>query len=338
MIELKIGYKGDFQRFKYMACRDEDSQKIDNVKLTSDIDFEGDTVEPIQEFYGWIDGNGYCIKNLEIRDEINSEKAAFIINNNGVIKNLTIENASVKAEEEASPLVVNNKGKISNCECRDVEVTSGGEAGGFVFDNKKEGEIQNVYSNSEVESPQGPSGGIANENKGLIKKSKFEGSIESSGENIGGIVGFNFDIIESCSSKNGTIIGSSTIGGISGYNNGEIKMCDSDLHKDGNRIIGGIAGSNHGEIIYSYTTGSIEDNLIYRLSEFPIVGLLIGKKRATKTGELVGYNFGIIKNCYWINGKDESVGYNIVEDGTIIECEEKDDKTEVSAEIAARKL
>ncbi len=82
---------------------------LSNVKyiLQSDIDFESVDFEPIGEFSGTFDGNGYIIKNLDIKSD-GYELGLFSSTKNATIKNLAIENLSI-VKKNVLPDVANAK-------------------------------------------------------------------------------------------------------------------------------------------------------------------------------------------------------------------------------------
>ena len=66
------------------------------VQLTADIDLKSEPWTPIAQFNGTFDGNGKTISNLVVNGEGKSNQGFFARTDNGEIKNLTINNATVK--------------------------------------------------------------------------------------------------------------------------------------------------------------------------------------------------------------------------------------------------
>ncbi|MCL2510231.1 MAG: hypothetical protein FWF07_04035, partial [Methanomassiliicoccaceae archaeon] len=165
-------------------------------------------------FLGNFDGCGHSIVGLTIYDPDNTYMALFGINE-GTIKNLGIENASITGDYEIGGITAANGGTIENC---------------YVT-----GDLTAQFS----------VGGISAWNSGTIKNCYFNGSL-SGNSYVGGIVGNSDAFIEDCYSV-GTIIEPlvpSFIGGVAGNSSGgSISGCfflkDGTINSDLNGI-GGI--------------------------------------------------------------------------------------------------
>lgn len=64
-----------------------------NYHLTTNINLRGEVWEPIEEFYGILNGDGYKIYNFSLKKD--DANLAFIITNKGTIKNLSISNVEL---------------------------------------------------------------------------------------------------------------------------------------------------------------------------------------------------------------------------------------------------
>ncbi len=85
--------------------------------LTNDINLEGEAWTPIPAFSGTLEGNGYAIKNFSLQTSSAADGYAFIVENRGQIKNLTLKDFSVGYYnvKYAGILVAKNYGDIQSC-------------------------------------------------------------------------------------------------------------------------------------------------------------------------------------------------------------------------------
>ena len=89
-----------------------------NYHLTADIDLKGGDWAPVENFSGIFDGNGYKIHNFNLRQS--GVDLAFIINNQGTIKNVVFSNVDVSSTLDGNMDVAigvacaYNTGKIVN--------------------------------------------------------------------------------------------------------------------------------------------------------------------------------------------------------------------------------
>ncbi|MBO5933535.1 MAG: bacterial Ig-like domain-containing protein [Bacteroidaceae bacterium] len=178
-----------------------------------------------EAFCGSFDGNGYSISNLLIYISSTSGDAyagLFAINN-GVVKNLGIENGNISVYPDSN--------QYAYC---------GSIAG------KNLGTISDCYSTGSVWSRR-YAGGITGYNSGTITDCYNNGAITASKDfdlSAGGIVGYNYDgIISNC------------------YNNGQISSCTnvvSTFMTTYYAFAGGIVGYGYdGTVEKCYNTGSI---------------------------------------------------------------------------------
>lgn len=91
---------------------------IGNYHLTQDIDLKGGDWEPIENFTGILDGNGYKIHNFSLRQK--NKDLSFIIKNEGIIKNIAFSNVDISstidgtADYAVGTVCAYNAGRVFN--------------------------------------------------------------------------------------------------------------------------------------------------------------------------------------------------------------------------------
>ena len=216
-------------------------------KLTDDVDLTGVEWTPIgytqsgavasgKPFRGTFDGNNKTISNLSVSTEEENLFAGFISYNEGTVKNLKIENATIQGKNSVGVVAGFNGGTIENCHVSGtvkVSTTGDDQVGGLVGYNSGQNTkgtpiIKGCSVSGDVElssETANQMGGLVGQdyNKGIIEGSYFSGKVTStknaSGTSVGGVVGYTtggsitacYSICElSCSNS------SSFIGGIAG--------------------------------------------------------------------------------------------------------------------------
>lgn len=123
---------------------------LSNVKyvLQSDIIFENDDFEPLGEFRGRFDGNGYKIKGLKFKDS-GYEIGLFSSTKNATIKNLALEDLSI-VRKNVVPDVANSNvavyvggvaGKMENTIIENCYVT---------FKNTSSSNVMTIYDEEDI--------------------------------------------------------------------------------------------------------------------------------------------------------------------------------------------
>lgn len=203
-----------------MLVWDGNNFKDITIELTEDLDLSaysnwvsigGEVGYSIKAFAGTFEGANHCIYNLKINDPSSLSQGLFG-RNNGIIRNLKMQNSQVFSNTAVGLLAGINDGTIQNCEIN-------GKATG------------NEYI-----------GGIAGRNHGSI--SDCISGVEIKGiTSVGGIAGFISGNITDCKAK-GVVNGNYHTGGIVGYAyEGEIKDCNNYAIINGDTSVGGILGS-----------------------------------------------------------------------------------------------
>ena len=206
---VKLGESLDFKSKKSYA--NPDRTDYDNYgysgKLRDTLSNTG--FNGIGTFSGTFDGNGYTIKNLIIKKEITEYGYFGFVNiNQGIIKNLNIENCNIEARGTSNygffgGICGNNSGKIYNC--------------------KVTGAIKSDYSNSIL-------GGIAGYSENEIKNCINYAKISGKATQCGGIVGQHTGgIISQCGNYGDiSLMYTNYIGGVIGLSlmkNNERNQC-----------------------------------------------------------------------------------------------------------------
>lgn len=270
-----------------------------NFILTADIDISGQVFS--QAVIGWgtngfsgfqgtaftgvFDGQGYCIRNLQIsgRDYLG---LFGMIGIEAKISNLGLDAVNVSGSGDyIGGLVGYNYGTISNCYSNGVNTVTGRSScnvGGLVGHNA--GTVSNCYSNS-VSTATGSTasgvGGLVGYNSGGISSCSSDGDSTATGSmsfDVGGLTGQNSGTIYNCYST-GTAAANNSIGGFAGSNFGNISNCYSTGAASGDDYVGGLVGFNNASLSNCYSTGVVSGTLSF--------------------GGLICSNFGSVSNCFW---------------------------------------
>jgi hypothetical protein len=159
--------------------------------------------QPINNFRGTLEGNGFNILNLYY-NKLNC--GGFPSTNRGFDYGV----------------FVNLYGDIRNLGFINTDITICGRLGGVVHTNHGSGLIENVFVNGKLNITSNDVGGIVNLNYGVINNSYSGLDIFANGGNIGGIVGRNFGVVSN-SYSSGYIPLVGTYGGVVGlFSGGQI--------------------------------------------------------------------------------------------------------------------
>jgi hypothetical protein len=312
--------------------------KVVNVIVMNDIDCGNAEFKPIGQseskaFEGVFDGNGKTISKMKILH--NAEYSGFgnddsyagffgVIGQQGVVKNITIDNSTVTAESQYAGAVVGlNYGVVENAKTTaSVKVNSSkdpdelGGAGGIAGRNGGYGTMTGCENHATVSGAH-MAGGIAGANTGAISNSINYGAV--SGKTAGGIVGnTHYRTIESnvthvpgriavCQNL-GSVTGTTYAGGIVGYNkDGSINNCrnDGSVAAPGTYWVSGIAGGVVGYSYFDndsrYTSGNYTAQVLNSFSTTnsvtgDVVGGVIGKVENKNTKH---NDYSKVENCYY---------------------------------------
>ena len=285
-----------------------------NDKMISDLYINRSDVE----YVGLFGANEGKIENLGV-EVINitgyNGVAGLVAYNAGDILNCNVS-GTIEGNDYVGGLVgYHLAGTIDNCYVKG-DIYGNSYLGGLIGLNEYNGqEVLNSYIEANVTGENDYIGGIIGYNGGSDLTSNYA-NIEISGlKYVGGLVGYNEGgIIDSCYT-NGSINGNNTVGGLVGFNESTEKILNSYVEGrvEGEKdFVGGLIGNNEGGIIEKcYVTGDI-------FGESLIGGLIgsnstsseilksyaqtdvTGKNDANYIGGLVGYNGGLVRDCYAI--------------------------------------
>lgn len=248
-----------------------------NIEITEESITGGATgayYSPISDFYGTLEGNGFCIKT---NDGLMNDSGTYtgtmniITKNFGTIKNLRVD------------------GKLVNWSDSGTGTPFGGICG------ENQGLIYNCYSTrSYVPTGNSIYGGICGYNTGVITRCIYEGDIglDSTSQGIfGGIVARNNGEVSGCRCQ-GALVSGNNAGGIAGYTlaNSIIRNCSSITSICGT-YAGGIVGYSYkGDVANCYAASS--------LGEY--ADTIPSSYNATYGGGICGYNnYGTYSNNYY---------------------------------------
>ena len=273
-----------------------------NVALKADLDLENKSWTPIGNasyaFQGIFDGENHTISNLYINTPNNSNVGLFGHTTDGEVKNLTVNNATVKGYLEVGTVA----GTPYTSKYNNITVTGNVKVDGFSYVGGMLG--KNLYVSADNLT--------VNVNKGsYVSANSIEYGVEYR-TYVGGVVGFmgegghkvsnvtsNIDVI-------GTTCDAGGITGIAHYGNkfeNCVATCNVSLTNAAEALyseIGGIAGvwhNNDGSTVtftncsFTGTLSSVRGDKTYDVSGNTITG---SKYSATGTGEL--YIDGVKQN------------------------------------------
>ena len=330
-----------YEKLKQFANRVNSGETDLNAELTADI--EADEYKewiPIgceadHKYVGVFDGRGYKISYLN-NDNVSPKQTCAglfgYIGTEGVVRNITMENADITGSAYAGALAGYNEGNLTGIQIKNI-------GNGYVV-------VKSVNGNEEKYV-----GGIAGYNKGTItvscsigENTKIYSVSNDSNVNktfyVGGLVGYNEGKVENCYSDgsgeiNAEAYSDAYVGALVGYNEAgaAVLNCENRGSTDITAILkaqgktaaaGGIAGYNNGNIEKTFCSGSGDIQAIYfirpRNSNY-YAGALAGwngpdavisyccncgnaavkangGSQPTCAGGMVGYNQGTIEKSY----------------------------------------
>lgn len=228
-------------------------------------------------FAGALDGNGHTLSNLTIdRPETSGVGLFGTLAKSGVVRNLTLENASVTGKGGTGALVGANFGYIADCQAS-VKVVGRLATGGLVGGHA--GQVVNCHVRGEV-TGQAAIGGLAGDMNGIVRDSSADVRV-TAGKGVGGLVGLSTTGRILNSRATGVVAGADNAGGLVGVNTDalvENSFATTDVQGTGTNV-GGLVGFNsQSRVRNSFATGAVT-----------------GK---AAVGGLIGRNNGAVRNVY----------------------------------------
>ena len=255
------------------------------VKVINNINLNSEAWTPIATFNGVFDGNGKTISNLVVNGEGKSNQGFFGQTNNGEIKNLTINNATVKGRLNVGVVA----GTPYTSKYTNIKVTGDVVVEGMAYVGGVGG--KNAYANwTDV---------TVDVNAGSYVKAtstEYDPSSEYADENgnvayrtyVGGVVGFNgegghtFKNISSNIKVIGDVMDIGGIFGIAHYGNKfeNVTFSGSVEAAEGAKEVGGIAGvwNNTAGYTVTFTNCAVADGAT----------VMIGTEDVTEKCAIVG--------------------------------------------------
>ena len=278
------------------------------ILLTQPIDMQGESLTPVENFAATLDAQNNVISNFTI-DSSDDGKTGLMLTNTGVIRNLKVENVTLKKENVAllGVLAATNSGKIEGCEISNATIV-----------------IESCISNG------ADIGFVAGESTGanaMISNVSLNGvssiDVKSGKVNFGGIVGQNGNwnassVIGASVGKDVTLtynsgVNNSQFAGIVGWNcGGTVKGCSSAATINPNQAshFGGVVASNIGSasVFASYCCGNIADIAsgsnaggVVAANDGKLIGCYSSVANTGDFGGLCGKANGTITDCYFYN-------------------------------------
>ena len=183
------------------------------------------------KYNGTFDGDGHKITGLSTPAGYNSDDVGLFgqIGAEGVVKNLGLEDVSIKGLGNVGAVAGMNWGKIENC-FSTGSVTGYDCVGGITGWNKSGARVLNCYNTGDISATENYVGGVVGDNDGTVSYCYNLGDVSGLIE-VGGVAGGNDGAISCCYSA-GNVLCDSLTGGVLGslQGSGTVVNCyfDSD--------------------------------------------------------------------------------------------------------------
>ena len=269
--------------------------------LTGDIDLSGTTMEPIgtvrnkavaqgKAFQGTFDGDQHVIFNLALTTADEDLAQGLFGYNRGTIKNLILENASVKGTTSQGTLVGDNRGTVENCHVRgSITVEGCSNIGGLVgynYGDKTPATVTNCSVTGALitgtKATVGIGGVIGYNTTGRVTACRFHGKLSVSpvssatSYSMGGIVGNNSGLL----SNDESLVTAC-------YANCEVEQVSNSIYS----YMGGVAGTN-AECNYG------------RINKLTACYAVVAASSTCTVGGVCGQTGEDITACFWQKSGD----------------------------------
>ena len=264
---------------RYELVRDLDAAAIANWVPIGNCGTENNCMVARDKygFAGGLDGNGHTLRNLTINRPDTGGVGLFgTLAKTGVVRNLTLENATVTGLHGTGALVGANFGYVADCHAS-VKVVGRLATAGLVGGNA--GQVVNCHVRGEV-SAQAAVGGLAGDMNGVVRDSSADMRV-TAGKGVGGLVGLNTTGKVLNSYATGVVNGADNVGGLVGVNTDalvENSFATTEVRGSGINVGGLIGFNSQSRVRSSFATGTVT-----------------GKEAV---GGLIGRNNGSVRNVY----------------------------------------
>lgn len=247
----KIRTKGDWRLFAASVSAGNSYKEV-TVQLMNDIDFEGEIVETVGDFFhpfqGTFRGDNKTMKGFVVNRKADHTGLFGSIGVDGTVKDLLIKDASVQTSNSyVSLLAGSNYGYIINCHTSDNTIVGSNYAASIVGYNDgnvvgcgmTNDEIYTIKSSSAI------AGGIAGYNfRNIIACKALPVTVEvtrSSGNSFGAIVGENAQkgTMKSCAWQHSTLSAGGTGYGLDVANSSNAQMNEAISSYNSEQTAGG---------------------------------------------------------------------------------------------------
>jgi hypothetical protein len=247
-------------------------------------------------FQGNFNGNGNTIQNLTINRPGTNHIGLFGYIYNAKIENLGVENCNIIGQSSVGGLI----GRIDSSTISNSYVTGNvngiSDYVGGLVGYTSSSSISNCHTESSVNGNNNYVGGLVGSNNSTtIYNCYTTGNISGSGDYVGGLMGLSISyytgvyIIATTTSNcytTGNVSGGGYVGGLTGRDTyAHISNCyaTGNISGNGNHIGGlvGSIGSSISKVFNCYAVGNVKGN--------------------SHIGGLIGYNQGVINNCFAAN-------------------------------------
>ena len=280
--------------------------------IDNDIDFLGAAIRPIDSFGGTLEGNSHVLSNFLITNHLSSTSFALIKENDGVIRNIDIDNISANVSFSSGSDITSYQSVLTGVNNGSISNISIDHASSLSFGVKQTGynETVNLYV-----------GVFAGQNNGVISNCYLDNSSMSINE----VVGFGTPNMGGFLEYGGKY--HAYLGGFVGNNKGTISSAyigsgfvinntaSSKQNNDNYTSIityelcyGGFAGVNDGTLKHVHSLAEVKE---------PVIPTLHTSDKTTaiyNLGGLVAVNNKIMEHCssdgtYKINSVNENTGF-----------------------------
>ncbi|MBD5337933.1 MAG: T9SS type A sorting domain-containing protein [Bacteroides sp.] len=228
------------------------------IRLESDIDasaITGSIGSKSIPFSATFDGNGYCIKNLDLHAEATGSAAGlFGVVKGGTIIDLGLTDAAVEGKTYVGLLAgYLESGSIERCFTSGTVSGTSICVGGLVGENVA-GVVRDCYSGAKViNSEDYATGGLAGKNSGVISNTYAAGEVEGY-DYVGGLIGANYGTVKNSVALNKSVTAYNDFVARFGGNNNS-RNISSDNYSWDEIKAGHFAWTTHGDhALMQYST------------------------------------------------------------------------------------